>query len=264
MGRNESNSSSNSTTFSSNYHNFVMSSSTYPEERVAFSDELNRLVADRQWDEAERRLANCCAIEVSRFLTCENELLHHACSNNAPLYILQSLSKVYKFSASTSNSSGRYPLHEAAKSGAHPDVIGYLCQLNRGAAGKQDDLGRTPMHYAAKYYAKQYRSRHVVGGKMAIVEANECMLRVVKILQEAAPHSFNLEDRDGKNPIEYAIESEANIDVFRCIHRVCRDELRRRSKETGVSNNTSIRIADLFDRCSIEMKNPTNHTAKTA
>lgn len=121
------------------------------------------------------------------------------------------------------------------------------------------------MHYAAKYYANQYRSHHFEGGKKATDEANECMLRVIRILQEWAPHSFNPEDCDGKNPIEYAIESGTNIRVFKSIHRVCRDELRRKSKNIDVSRATSSKDADLLNRCYNEMtENPTYHTAKTA
>jgi hypothetical protein len=49
------------------------------------------------------------------------------------------------------------------------------------------------------------------------------MLQVIHILRKAAPYSFNLEDADGCNAVEYAITYNADIKVIKVMQRIARD-----------------------------------------
>jgi len=198
------------------------------QERVTLINKLSRLIADQQWDQIDHVISGQFQFQPSSFLDCENEVLHFACTKNAPLATIRSLAQIYSRSVYTSDSKGRCPLHEAARCGAHPDVIDYLCSTNGNAAVKQDSLGKTPMHYVAESYEKQYRDRVRRDDINSADDTDEVMLRVVRIFREVAPQSFNIEDSRGKNPIEYAIENNADFVIFLNFHRACRDDWCRR------------------------------------
>jgi len=57
------------------------------------------------------------------------------------------------------------------------------------------------------------------------------MMAIVKMLNVTAPKSFNLEDNDGMNAIELAIESNVDIKIIKAMQRVCRDTWREMKKE---------------------------------
>jgi phosphosulfolactate phosphohydrolase-like enzyme len=59
------------------------------------------------------------------------------------------------------------------------------------------------------------------------------MLQCVKLLKTAAPTSVNLEDNEGCNAIEYALENEIDIKVVKAMQRACRDDWRERKAEVG-------------------------------
>ncbi|KAL7467419.1 hypothetical protein ACHAXS_007663, partial [Conticribra weissflogii] len=199
-------------------------------ERVASINKLTRLITDQQWEQVDRFLSSQSHDQFPSFLDCENEVLHFACAKNAPLSIIRSLCQIYSRSIFTSDSKGRFPLHEAARCGAHPDVIDYLSSTNGSAAVKQDSLGKTPMHYVADSYEKQYRDRIRRGEIKPSDDTDGVMLRVVRVFRDVAPQSFNMEDNRGKCPIEYAIENNADFVIFLNIHRACRDDWSRRGE----------------------------------
>lgn len=57
-------------------------------------------------------------------------------------------------------------------------------------------------------------------------------MSIVNMLKDAAPKSFNLEDNDYMNAVEYALESDTDIKVVKTIQRACRDDWRERKRET--------------------------------
>lgn len=93
-------------------------------------------------------------------------------------------------------------------------------------AAVPDDLGKTPMHYVGECYARNYNNR-------APYPMVDSMLQVVKLLKTAAPKSMNLEDHEGMNAIEYALESDADIKVIKSMQRACRDDWRDMKSHAG-------------------------------
>ena len=153
-------------------------------------------------------------------------VIHFAARFQAPQRTIKLLSQHFPISLESADATGRYPIHVAAKWAAMPDVIQFLLRSNPTAAGVQDCLGKTPMHYIAEYYAANYSHR-----KAQILPMQESMLEVVKLLKTAAPTSMNLEDNEGCNAIEYALENECDIRVIKAMQRACRDDWRERKAE---------------------------------
>jgi hypothetical protein len=87
---------------------------------------------------------------------------------------------------------------------------------NSHAAGVQDPEGKAPIHYVGEFYASNYESPN----SRAV---RESMIEVIHTLRQAAPHSFNLEDNDGCNAVEYAIANDADMKVIKTMQRTARD-----------------------------------------
>lgn len=153
-------------------------------------------------------------------------VVHFAARFQAPLRTISVLAQHFPTSLESADATGRYPIHVAAKWGAMPDVIQFLLKTNPTSAGVQDSLGKTPMHYIAEFYQLNYSPR-----KAQILPMQESMLQVVKLLKTAAPTSVNLEDNEGCNAIEYALENEYDIKVIKAMQRACRDDWRERKAE---------------------------------
>ena len=72
--------------------------------------------------------------------------------------------------------------------------------------------------------------KHYIDTPCQLVNAS--MMAIVEILNEAAPKSFNLEDNDGMNCLELAIESDVDIKIIKAMQRACRDTWREMEKDT--------------------------------
>lgn len=192
-----------------------------------------RLISKREWSFLEQFLAHFGLelpiddLGISDAVTPEI-VVHFAARFQAPLRTLKVLAEYFPISLESADATGRYPIHVAAKWGATPDVIQFLLRSNIRAAGVQDSLGKTPMHYIAEFYALNYSPR-----KAQILPMQESMLQCVKLLKTAAPTSVNLEDNEGCNAIEYALDNELDIKVVKAMQRACRDDWRERKAEVS-------------------------------
>ena len=192
---------------------------------VTMTTTITRLISKREWQQLEDALATDPHLPIDDptvpHAVTQDIVIHFAVRFQSPLRTVLLLSRHFPSSLEQSDATGRYPIHVAAKWGAMPDVIEFLIRTNPAAAGVQDDLGKTPMHYVAEYYTRNYNRRIA-----SVCPVNESMLLVVKLLKNAAPKSVNLEDHDGVNAIEYALESDADIKVVKTMQRACRDDWR--------------------------------------
>mmetsp|Transcript_6906 Transcript_6906/g.16004 ORF Transcript_6906/g.16004 Transcript_6906/m.16004 type:complete len:329 (-) Transcript_6906:90-1076(-) len=147
-------------------------------------------------------------------------VVHFAARFQAPLRIISLLSGLYPRSLTSPDMAGRYPIHVAAKWGATPDVIRFLVEAGPSVVGVPDSAGKTPMHYVGESYVAHYNSD--------LYNRSEAMMHVVRMLKTSAPASVNLEDGEGMNAIEYALDSDADIRVIKVMQRACRDDWRER------------------------------------
>ena len=184
---------------------------------------LTRLIARRNWWEIERLLSSNTAdsidieIDEKKIIT-EESVLHFALRYRAPLHIIKLLAQVYPLCLTRPDCTGKYAIHVACKYGSLPNVVEYLVSRNKHAAGVQDPVGKTAIHYVAEFYASNYETVSQI--------VNDNMLVVIRMLREAAPESFNLEDDEERNAIEYAIENDYDIKIIKMMQRAARDDWR--------------------------------------
>jgi len=89
----------------------------------------------------------------------------------------------------------------------------------------QDNDGKAPIHHLCQSFMLNYQDTSLLSGK-------ESMMCIVDMLKRVAPKSFNLEDNNEMNAIEYAIESNTDIRIIKAIQRACRDDWRERKEES--------------------------------
>jgi len=205
------------------------------------------LIGNREWSRLDKLLMDGAPLSIedpalAEHAITENVVVHFAVRFQAPLRTVSLLSKLYPSPIKSQDASGRYPIHVACKWSATPDVINYLIRLNSSACGVQDKFGKTPMHYVAEFYITNYQIL-----LERLYPMDESMMEVVKLLKSAAPTSVNLEDNEGCNAIEYALENDVHIKVIKAMQRACRDDWRHRSNasEHGVRRRHSDLIKDL-------------------
>mmetsp|Transcript_19742 Transcript_19742/g.42342 ORF Transcript_19742/g.42342 Transcript_19742/m.42342 type:complete len:269 (-) Transcript_19742:68-874(-) len=183
---------------------------------------LTRLVARRSWFEIENLLSSSSIdwmnIDEKGLITDES-ILQFALRYSAPLRIVKLLALRYPRCLTRPDSTGKYSCQVASKYGASPNVMYFLVCKNKYAAAIQDPLGKCPIHYVAEFYACNNESETDVAVK-------EDMLQVVRILRDAAPQSFYLEDDEGCNAIEHAIFNNVDIKIIRTKQPAARDDWR--------------------------------------
>ena len=183
---------------------------------------ITRLIANRNWWQLENILNSSSFEKIDideKGIIDENAVVQFALRYNAPLHIIKLLAHRFPKCLTRPDSTGKYACHVAGKYGAMPNVMEYLIEENRDAAGVQDPAGKAPIHYVAEFYA----STHESASHSSLIDN---MIQVVRLLREAAPKSFNLEDNEGCNAIEYAIENDVDIKVIKTIQRTARDDWR--------------------------------------
>lgn len=152
-------------------------------------------------------------------------LIHFICRFQAPLHIVHLFAEAYPKSLKTADAIGRFPVQVACTWGLSPDTIQFLIESYPLAASIQDLSGKCPIHHLCISFMKHY-----IDTPCQLVNAS--MMAIVEILNEAAPKSFNLEDNDGMNCLELAIESDVDIKIIKAMQRACRDTWREMEKDT--------------------------------
>ena len=181
---------------------------------------LTRLISRREWEAIESLLSlipiEQIEIDEKHKIT-EESVLHFALRYAAPLRLVKLLALKYPLCLTMPDPTGKYACHVACKYGALPTVLEFLVSENAHAAGVQDPEGKAPIHYVGEFYASNFESP-------SSPAVRESMLQVIHILRQAAPHSFNLEDADGCNAVEYAIANDADMKVIKAMQRTARDD----------------------------------------
>lgn len=206
------------------------------------------LICNRRWTLLEKYLIDGTALDMdiddpsmAEHVITEDIIVHFAVRFQAPLRTVSLLTRFYPSSVSSPDASGRYPIHVACKWSATPNVISHLIRLNSSACDVQDDLGKTPMHYFAEFYIANYQH------SLKLYPMDESMMVVVKLLRSAAPSSLNLEDNEGCNAIEYALDNNVHIQVIKSMQRACSSDWKQRSTagDSGVRRRHSAVMKDL-------------------
>ncbi len=188
---------------------------------------ITRLVTRRQWRLLEK-LMRCDNFDIpfddensigDQNAIPEDLIVHFICRFQAPLYIVQLFEDAYPESFAAFDAMGRYPVHIACAWGSSPDTIKFLIDSYPHAARVQDFHGKCAIHHLCRSFRENYQDT-------SSILFNDIIMDLVESLYTVAPMSFNVEDDDEKNPIEYALCSDFDIKVIKAMQRACRDQWR--------------------------------------
>ncbi|KAL7529217.1 hypothetical protein ACHAWF_002880, partial [Thalassiosira exigua] len=150
-------------------------------------------------------------------------LLHGCVRFNAPLAILDRMIELYPRALREEDCLGRTPLHVATGSSARPTIVKRLVVAHPQACAVQDEDGMTPLHFACDTTCQLFEDGR------AAPRRPPCML-TIRILLAGSLDAVVLENVDEMNPIEYALLSDASMDVINLLQRVSLRVLQKRKK----------------------------------
>jgi len=189
--------------------------------------EFVKLVKSRQWSEVVDHMSG--NPDVAKSEDGATPLLHEVCRYQPPLRVVEEFVRADPESVSVMSKKNHAPLHVACRCGANPDVINFLCQLNRTLASVQDYHGRTPLHLLCQEYAIHYNEEQRLR-----ISLSKALIAAVKLIIAAAPHTVNLEDKDGKSALHYAVDDqEMDIRVLHCIQKAS-------ARDSAFKNNDKV------------------------
>ena len=166
-------------------------------------------------------------------------LLHTCVQFDPPIKVLDRMIQIYPQALSVEDCLGRTPLHVAAGIRASPWIMKVLTVNYPQACKIQDEDGRTPLHFSCNAACKLF-------------EDDECPSRgppsldTIRVLLSGSLSAVILEDFDERNAVEYAIMSDAPIDVIKFLQKasqmVMRQTEMKSSPRTSCSMSSMARV----------------------
>ena len=157
-------------------------------------------------------------------------LLHAVVKSNPPLDILDAMIDAHGDALKGQDCVGRTPLHVACGTGADDLIIRRLVKAYPQACDLQDEDGRLPLHIACDTDCVLFEGDQIPRAPPSI--------DAVRALLSGSLRSVLVEDEDEMSPIEYAIVSDANINVVKLLQKASMS-LRRKDAQTGEAAATS-------------------------
>lgn len=202
---------------------------------------LLSLIESQDWDQFEDvALSNTKTFKlVSRSISECKEFngmtLLHACARfNAPINILKQMIELYPLALEGEDCVGRTPLHVASGSGASPWVLKLLVTHYPQACTIQDEDGRTPLHLACDTSCELFEDD--------CTPRDPPSLDTIKVLLTGSLSAVTLEDLDEMNAVEYAIISDASMDVVRLLQKASQRVMKKKimkNQSPQISNQAS-------------------------
>ena len=151
-------------------------------------------------------------------------LLHAVVKCNPPLYILDAMIDAHGGALKGQDCVGRTPLHVACGTGADDLIIRRLVKAYPQACDLQDEDGRLPLHLACDTECVLFEGDQIRRAPPSV--------DAVRALLSGSLRSVLVEDEDDMSPIEYAIVSDANINVVKLLQKASMT-LRRKDAKTS-------------------------------
>lgn len=191
-------------------------------KNASSSSKLSKMISKGQWTKAEKFIdSHGMSIDLSE---CDDSILHQACRHQPPLDLIEKIVSLRPDLALLTNPDGQVPLHIASQNGASPDIIAFFCTPKRNTSGVQDLWGRTALHLACESYCANYTNTTILSTKKAFT-------KTVKTLIQSSPATINVEDVNGISAVEYAIESNIDLNNLRLIQKASERDWKRRAVE---------------------------------
>lgn len=143
-------------------------------------------------------------------------LLHACVRYDPPVPLLLKMTELHPESLRIKDCIGRTPLHVAAGSGASSFVIRILTSKYPHACNIQDEDGRTPLHFACDSSCELFE------GDEECSSRGPPSLDTVRVLLAGSLEAVTLEDAEEMNAVEYAILSNAPIEVVVFLQKAMR------------------------------------------
>lgn len=176
------------------------------------------MISKEQWSKAEKFIDNNgMSIDLAE---CDDSILHQACRHQSPLDLIKKIVSLNPELVYLANPDGQVPLHIASQNGASPDIIDFFCVPKRYTSGVQDSMGRTALHLACASYTDTM-----------VQPTKKAFTKTVRTLIQSSPATINVEDIDGINAVEYAIESNVDLKILRLIQKASERDWKRRTVE---------------------------------
>lgn len=149
-------------------------------------------------------------------------LLHACVRYDPPINVLVQMIKLYPQALTGEDCLGRTPLHVAAGSGASPQVLKLLTVNYPEACNIQDEDGRTPLHFACDTSCEMFEDEQST-------PRGPPSLDTVRVLLSGSLEAVTLEDVDEMNAVEYAIVSDAGMDVVNLLQRATQRVMKKKN-----------------------------------
>lgn len=139
-------------------------------------------------------------------------LLHAVVRYNPPLEMVAEMMQLCPELVYAKDCLERTPLHVAAGSGASASLVKLLAKSCPEGCNAQDEDGRTPLHLACDSSCELFEDS-------AALPRGPPSYDVVRTLLSQSLHSVIIEDEDEMSPLEYAIVSDASIQVVSLLQK---------------------------------------------
>jgi len=183
---------------------------------------LLSLIEDQDWIKLEDIfLSNPTTFRIisKSISNCEEfngmTLLHACVRYDPPLDVLGKMIELYPQALAEEDCLGRTPLHVAAGSEASPLVLKLLTMNYPQACSVQDEDGRTPLHFACDATCELFES----DDQAQASPRGPPSLDTVRVLLSGSLAAVTLEDFDEMNAVEYAIISDAPMEVVKLLQK---------------------------------------------
>ena len=186
------------------------------------------LIHNRLWEEVEEVAQQRALFKmISEHIQQSEEfngmtLLHAVIKYNPPIQVLESILQAHSDAIKGQDCLGRTPLHVACGTGSDPSIIRMLVRAYPEACDVQDVDGRTPLHLSCDYECVLFEGDQTPSSPPSI--------GVVRALLSGSLKPVLVEDEDEMSPIEYALVSEADMEVVELLQQASTTARRRIAK----------------------------------
>lgn len=149
-------------------------------------------------------------------------LLHACVRFDPPVSVLKKMIKLHPQALRREDCIGRTPLHIAAGSGASSLVTKILTVHYPDACNIQDEDGRTPLHLACDAFCELFEENDDISSPRGPPSRD-----TVCALLSGSLDAVVLEDADEMNAVEYALLSDAPIEVVTLLQQAMQRVMRR-------------------------------------
>ena len=162
-----------------------------------------------------------------------SSLLHTIVQYGPPLELLIKVIRMLpKSQVEAQDCTGRTPLHVAAARGANPMILKVLAAMEPKTCTALDEDGRTPLHLACSAHIQDTTT------STARKPHHECILSVsidsVRALLSESLSASLIEDQDEMSALEYAIMSDASLEVVNMLQMASVECLKEKETQQSI------------------------------